>query len=83
MIKTLIHLGENCAYDTEFFTVLAQKRSSPIPMLPFVIFNILMGLIEGLDLTAIDSFMVGFDFIKKEGLVVLNPVALLNCGRLG
>jgi len=81
--KALIFLGENCAYDTEFFSLLSQKRNSQIPLVPFVVFNILVGLLDRVDSSVLDSFLFGFDFIKKEGLLVLNPVALVNIGRIG
>jgi len=81
--KALIFLGENSAYDIAFFSLLAQKRNSEMPLVPFVVFNILMGLLDRIDPSILDSFLYGFDFVKKDSLLILNPIALMNIGGIG
>ena len=81
--RALASLGENRAYDTEFFSLLAQKRNSEVPLIPFIVFNLLASVLCRSETSVLDSFFVGFDFVPKDGLILLNPVALVNCGRLG
>jgi hypothetical protein len=47
-----------------------------------VVFNILTGIAEALDAQVIQSFLVGFDVLLKDALLILNPVAMLNFGSV-